>query len=437
MLAVVTPLSGMARVLVVYNPIPKDLFVLCTRIHAVKAKKGLKKALTEGKCKRLGLSEQTLQKAASQYGTALVYSKEYSSGFQREHGLPLRILDHLRHGCMVLRWLCLICRDMEDHLMMHRMFRSNRGCGYDKKPRSLMRTGPNGEVLDLKSMIHVKKTLKVRVYMGDRWRMDFSHVHFNKFSPTDFYTKEVLPTEEMNPVEGHEEESTVKGKDKIADLEHGEGSLDQIMVKHKSRLERENVVAANVDVPDNKTKNANCYTYFGPGTVDTIKCHLNVQDSNVNCCVNAIPNFAFGLLDNILVDHIHPDGVDYKHPQVLASQITAGQSGCDTQPDVPTLTCFYGSSIYKPMGDNGCFANVFLNKPERGEDYNILQALLSTDMLILFVATFCVLGTSLTAVDNLGQIGESLGYPNKDDKIVCVSFKYMELLWSELCWIRI
>ena len=32
-------------------------------------------------------------------------------------------------------------------------------------------------------------------------------------------------------------------------------------------------------------------------------------------------------------------------------------------------------------------------------------------MLIIFVATFCGLGCSLTAVENLGQIGESLGYP--------------------------
>lgn len=60
----------------------------------------------------------------------------------------------------------------------------------------------------------------------------------------------------------------------------------------------------------------------------------------------------------------------------------------------------------------GCFSNIF-NKPDRGEDYTILQALLSTDMLILFLATFCGLGSSLTAVDNLGQIGESLGYPTK------------------------
>uniref|UniRef100_K4D578 Nodulin-like domain-containing protein n=1 Tax=Solanum lycopersicum TaxID=4081 RepID=K4D578_SOLLC len=55
----------------------------------------------------------------------------------------------------------------------------------------------------------------------------------------------------------------------------------------------------------------------------------------------------------------------------------------------------------------GCFSDIF-KKPKRGEDYTILQALLSIDMLILFVATFCGLGCSF----NINrQIGESLGYP--------------------------
>ncbi|KAL3530504.1 hypothetical protein ACH5RR_009826 [Cinchona calisaya] len=66
------------------------------------------------------------------------------------------------------------------------------------------------------------------------------------------------------------------------------------------------------------------------------------------------------------------------------------------------------------------------NKPERGEDYTTLQALLSTDMLILFLATFCGLGSSLTAVDNLGQIGESLGYPTKTIK----SFVSLLSIWN-------
>ncbi|MCL7047442.1 hypothetical protein MKW94_021203 [Papaver nudicaule] len=61
--------------------------------------------------------------------------------------------------------------------------------------------------------------------------------------------------------------------------------------------------------------------------------------------------------------------------------------------------------------EDSCFSNIF-NPPERGEDYTILQALLSIDMLLLFVVTFSGMGTSFTAIDNLGQIGESLGYPD-------------------------
>ncbi|KAF4370979.1 hypothetical protein F8388_002872 [Cannabis sativa] len=51
------------------------------------------------------------------------------------------------------------------------------------------------------------------------------------------------------------------------------------------------------------------------------------------------------------------------------------------------------------------------NAPDRGEDYTILQAVLSIDMVILFIATTCGAGGALTLIDNLGQIGSSLGYP--------------------------
>ncbi|XP_057979244.1 protein NUCLEAR FUSION DEFECTIVE 4-like [Malania oleifera] len=59
-----------------------------------------------------------------------------------------------------------------------------------------------------------------------------------------------------------------------------------------------------------------------------------------------------------------------------------------------------------------CFKNIF-RPPDRGEDYTILQALFSVDMLILFMATICGVGGTLTAIDNLGQIGTSLGYPTQ------------------------
>ncbi|GJN22998.1 hypothetical protein PR202_gb10612 [Eleusine coracana subsp. coracana] len=59
-----------------------------------------------------------------------------------------------------------------------------------------------------------------------------------------------------------------------------------------------------------------------------------------------------------------------------------------------------------------CVKHMF-NPPAQGEDYTILQALVSVDMLVLFLATICGVGGTLTAIDNMGQIGQSLGYPAK------------------------
>ncbi|XWS75208.1 hypothetical protein CRYUN_Cryun01aG0065800 [Craigia yunnanensis] len=59
-----------------------------------------------------------------------------------------------------------------------------------------------------------------------------------------------------------------------------------------------------------------------------------------------------------------------------------------------------------------CWKTAF-KTPNRGEDYTILQALFSLDMFILFLATTCGVGGTLTAIDNLGQIGTSLGYPKR------------------------
>lgn len=62
--------------------------------------------------------------------------------------------------------------------------------------------------------------------------------------------------------------------------------------------------------------------------------------------------------------------------------------------------------------DDSCLRNIF-KPPNRGDDYTILQALFSLDMLILFFTTICGVGGTLTAIDNLGQIGTSLGYPKQ------------------------
>ncbi|KAJ4704992.1 protein NUCLEAR FUSION DEFECTIVE 4-like [Melia azedarach] len=76
---------------------------------------------------------------------------------------------------------------------------------------------------------------------------------------------------------------------------------------------------------------------------------------------------------------------------------------------------------------DSCTQNIF-KPPSRGEDYTILQALFSMDMLILFIATTCGVGGTLTAIDNLGQIGSSLGYPTHS----ITTFVSLVSIWNYL-----
>jgi hypothetical protein len=69
-----------------------------------------------------------------------------------------------------------------------------------------------------------------------------------------------------------------------------------------------------------------------------------------------------------------------------------------------------------------------LRPPPRGEDYTILQALVSVDMLLLFAATVFGVGGTLTAIDNMGQIGESLGYPQRS----VATFVSLISIWNYL-----
>ncbi|KAJ1265363.1 hypothetical protein BS78_08G071100 [Paspalum vaginatum] len=60
----------------------------------------------------------------------------------------------------------------------------------------------------------------------------------------------------------------------------------------------------------------------------------------------------------------------------------------------------------------GCITNMF-KPPALGEDFSIMQALVSVEMLVLFVISVFGIGGTLTAIDNMAQIGQSLGYPAK------------------------
>ncbi|KAK4343593.1 hypothetical protein RND71_036687 [Anisodus tanguticus] len=163
-------------------------------IHAGKAKHGVKRALTDEiiKFNRLSLDEQALEKAATNHGKDLVRFTQrnilrvFPKG-TRVTSSNFKPMTGWMHGAQMVAF------NMQGYgkslWIMHGMFRSNGGCGYVKKPSFLMERGPHNEVFDPKVTLSVKKTLRVRVYLGDGWRMDFSHTHFDAFSPPDFYTK--------------------------------------------------------------------------------------------------------------------------------------------------------------------------------------------------------------------------------------------------------
>lgn len=141
---------------------------------------------------RVSLGEQVFEKAAISHGTELIRftqknllriypkatrftSSNYNPLLGWIHGAQMVALNMQGYGRSL--WL------------MHGMFRANGGCGYVKKPEFLLKNGPNDEVFDPKSAMPIKKTLKVRVYMGDGWRFDFRRTYFDKYSPPDFYTR--------------------------------------------------------------------------------------------------------------------------------------------------------------------------------------------------------------------------------------------------------
>lgn len=163
-------------------------------IHAGKPKGSLKEALrvSEDKVRRLSLSEQELEKATSSHGTDLVRFTQRNILRVYPKGTRVTSSNYNPH----VGWMHgaqMVAFNMQGHgkslWKMHGMFRANGVCGYVKKPEFLMRQGPNKEVHDPKREHIVKKTLKVKVYMGDGWNLEFSPTHFDTFSPPDFYTK--------------------------------------------------------------------------------------------------------------------------------------------------------------------------------------------------------------------------------------------------------
>ncbi|XP_044981900.1 phosphoinositide phospholipase C 2-like isoform X2 [Hordeum vulgare subsp. vulgare] len=163
-------------------------------IKAGKPKGSLVDALKSDpeKVRRLSLSEQELAKVASRHGPKIVSftqrnllriypkgtrfnSSNYNPFLGWVHGAQMVAFNMQGYGRAL--WL------------MNGFYKANGGCGYVKKPDFLMQTCPDGKVFDPTADLPVKKTLKVKVYMGDGWQQDFKQTHFDSYSPPDFYAK--------------------------------------------------------------------------------------------------------------------------------------------------------------------------------------------------------------------------------------------------------
>ncbi|XP_061995820.1 phosphoinositide phospholipase C 2-like isoform X1 [Rosa rugosa] len=163
-------------------------------IHAGKPKGGLGECLKvdPNKVRRLSLSEQQLEKASGTHGKEIVRFTQRN--ILRVYPKGIRV-DSSNYNPMI-GWshgAQMVAFNMQGYgrslWVMQGMFRANGGCGYVKKPDFLLTTGPNNEVFDPQHKSSVKKTLKVKVYMGEGWYYDFKHTHFDAYSPPDFYAR--------------------------------------------------------------------------------------------------------------------------------------------------------------------------------------------------------------------------------------------------------
>ncbi|KAL3850590.1 hypothetical protein ACJIZ3_012472 [Penstemon smallii] len=157
-------------------------------IPSGKPKGGIKEVLKvePAKVRRLSLSEQALEKTAESHGIDVVRFTQknilrvYPKGTRFNSSNYKPQIGWL-HGAQMVAF------NMQASFKI--VMKANGGCGYVKKPDILMNVGPNNQVFDPKAKYPVKKTLKVKVYMGDGWHLDFKQTHFDLYSPPDFYTR--------------------------------------------------------------------------------------------------------------------------------------------------------------------------------------------------------------------------------------------------------
>ncbi|KAK3018027.1 hypothetical protein RJ639_004517, partial [Escallonia herrerae] len=160
-------------------------------IQARKRKGGIKEwfHVDPSKVTRISLREQQLEKAVRTHGTDIIRFTQrnllriFPKGTRYDSSNYNPLIGWI-HGAQMVAF------NMQGYgrplWLMQGMFRANSGCGYVKKPDILLKADP---VFDPNQILPVKKILKVKVYMGEGWYLDFHHTHFDVYSPPDFYAK--------------------------------------------------------------------------------------------------------------------------------------------------------------------------------------------------------------------------------------------------------
>ncbi|KAF5751367.1 phosphoinositide phospholipase C 2-like isoform X2 [Tripterygium wilfordii] len=158
-------------------------------IHAAKVKGAVEDCLTidPKKARRLSLSEQELEDATKMHGSDIVRFTQQN--FLRVYPKGTRISSSNYNPFVAwMHGAQMVAFNMQGYgkylWIMQAMFRANGGCGYVKKPDFLLNAA-----FDTDMIPPVKKILKVKVYMGEGWDLDFAGTHFDLYSPPDFFVK--------------------------------------------------------------------------------------------------------------------------------------------------------------------------------------------------------------------------------------------------------
>ena len=102
------------------------------------------------------------------------------------------------------------------------------------------------------------------------------------------------------------------------------------------------------------------------------------------------------------------------------NQGKAGWSASSTDPEIgPNKLDSYSAVQTEEVDKTSEIVSAGVNKsgsrcPCRGEEHTLSQAVFSLDFWLLVVIMFCSMGSGTTAIDNMGQIGASLGYKQVD-----------------------